>query len=360
MLDKQRVVVAMSGGVDSSAAAALLVEAGHDVTGMMLRLWSPPGADAENRCCTPDDVALARRVAGQLGIPFYVLDAREAFYREVVQAFIAGYRSGQTPNPCVACNRLIRWGFLLEQARQTGAAFLATGHYARIRRETSGNVVLLQGKDPAKDQSYVLSALTQAQLAQTWLPLGNHFKSEVRAMAKRFGLSVAEKADSQDLCFLGNKNCRDFLVHYSPDLAKPGMIVTQSGKVLGEHRGLAFYTIGQRKGLGIAAAEPLYVIEKDESDNTLVVGSEESLGRTDMAVSGLNWVSGNAPADYFRAEVKIRYKAAQAWAAVAVVDSGRLRVQFDHPQRDITPGQRAVFYQGEVVLGGGTIDKVIL
>ncbi len=360
MADRQRIVVAMSGGVDSSVAAALLVEAGHDVTGMMLRLWSPPETVTENRCCTPNDVALARRVAGQLGIPFYVLDARDIFYREVVQAFIEGYRSGQTPNPCVGCNHLIRWGFLLEQARQTGAAFLATGHYARVRRVDRGQVTLLRGKDLGKDQSYILSVLTQTQMAQTWLPLGDYKKSDVRALAKRFGLSVAEKAESQDLCFLGNQDYRDFLVRYSPDLAKPGLIVNQSGEVLGEHRGLAFYTIGQRKGLGVAASEPLYVIEKAVTDNMLIVGSAQSLGRTVMEIAGFNWISGSPPAGFFRAEVKIRYKASPAWATVTLMDSEKSRVQFDYPQRDITPGQRAVFYQDELVLGGGTIDRVFL
>ncbi|MDZ4158268.1 MAG: aminomethyltransferase beta-barrel domain-containing protein, partial [Anaerolineaceae bacterium] len=220
-------------------------------------------------------------------------------------------------------------------------------------------VELLQGRDVNKDQSYVLSALTGAQLMQTLLPLGDYLKTEVRALAKRFELPVAEKPDSQDLCFLGSEDYRDFLVRHEPCLAKPGPIVSVSGELIGEHQGLAFYTIGQRKGLGIAAAQPMYVIDKEQRHNTLIVGAKETLGRSEMTVMDPNWVSSSPPAELFRAEVKIRYKAAPAWATVTVINGAKLHVQFDRPLRDITPGQYAVFYHGERVLGGGVIHGAL-
>ncbi len=350
------VVVAMSGGVDSSVAAALLVEQGYRVIGMMLRLWSEPGMEGENRCCTPDAMALARRVAAQLGVPFYAVDVQERFHDVVVQSFIAGYGQGITPNPCILCNREIRWGFLRERALAFGADYLATGHYAQLDRADDGRIRLLRGRDPAKDQSYVLSVLGQPQLRQTLLPVGGYTTPEVRDLARRFGLPVASRADSQDLCFLAGRDYRGFLQRHAPETTRPGKIMDTSGRVVGAHQGLAFYTIGQRKGLKIASPEPLYVVKKDLRENVLVVGPGEALGQRDLLAVEMNWVAGEPPAQPFHAQVKIRYKANEAAAEVTPVPGGQARVVFENPLRDITPGQRAVFYNGEECIGGGTIQ----
>lgn len=355
--DQPFIVVAMSGGVDSSVAAALLVEEGYRVAGMMLRLWSEAGREGENRCCTPDAMAQARRVAAMLGIPFYALDVREKFREVVVQGFLDGYSSGVTPNPCILCNRSIRWGFLMEQARGVGADFMATGHYARLRTDASGKMELLKARDPLKDQSYVLSALNQEQLAHTRLPLGEFAKPEVRAMARKFGLPVAERPDSQDLCFLGQEDYRQFLSRHVPEVTQPGEIVTRAGKILGQHAGLAFYTIGQRKGLGLSSPEPLYVLGKNPATNQLVVGLEGELGQLEARLAGLNWIAGAPPPDAARVEVKIRYKANLAPADMELLPGGEVLLHFDQAVRDITPGQLAVMYQGEKVLGSGWIQK---
>lgn len=350
------VVVAMSGGVDSSVAAALLVERGYRVIGMMLRLWSEPGTEAENRCCTPDAMGLARRVAAHLEIPFYAVDIQERFHDVVVQGFIRGYTQGVTPNPCILCNQQIRWGALMDRALAFGADYFATGHYARLDG-SSGKARLLRGVDPGKDQSYVLSVLPQEKLQQTLFPIGEYPKPQVREMARRFGLPVADRADSQDLCFLANRDYRGFLSRHAPEVVRPGKIVTSAGEVIGDHQGLAFYTIGQRKGLGIASPEPLYVLRKNMQENTLVVGIEAELGQSELMAADINWISGEAPDAALRVQVKIRYKATEAWAWVTPEGDGQARVVFDQPLRDITAGQRVVFYQGDECLGGGTIQS---
>lgn len=357
MNDAPTVVVAMSGGVDSSVAAALLVEQGYRVIGMMLRLWSEHGMEENNRCCTPDAMALARRVAARLEIPFYAVDVRDQFHDVVVNLFIQGYTRGITPNPCIVCNRQIRWGILFDRARAFGADFFATGHYARVERsENGGPVRLLRGIDPAKDQSYVLSVLDQDHLRSTLFPIGEYPKAEVREIARRFGLPTASRADSQDLCFLAKQDYRGFLHRHTPEPPAPGPITDSSGRVIGEHQGLAFYTIGQRKGLGLASTEPLYVLRKDIAANTLIVGVQAELGQSIMETSDVNWIKGEPPAETFRAQVKIRYKAVEAWATVSSSSDHTARVEFDQPLRDITAGQRAVFYDGETCLGGGTIQ----
>lgn len=357
MSNSPTVVVAMSGGVDSSVAAALLVERGYNVIGMMLRLWSEPGAEGENRCCTPDSMALARRVAANLGVPFYAVDVQERFHDVVVQSFLDGYVQGVTPNPCIWCNRHIRWGILMERALAFGADYMATGHYARLETSPEGRARLLKGLDHAKDQSYVLSVIPQAQLQRTLFPIGEYAKPEVRNLARKFNLPVASKPDSQDLCFLANSDYRDFLARHAPSAVRPGPIVNSAGQVVGEHQGLAFYTIGQRKGLGIAAPEPLYVLRKDLRENRLVVGGEAELGRRELNAVEINWIADAPPPGPFRAQVKIRYKAVEAWAEVTPKGQDQARVVFDSPLRDITAGQRAVFYQGEECLGGGTIHS---
>ena len=355
--ERPLVVVAMSGGVDSSVAALLLARAGYRVVGMMLRLWSEPGTEESNRCCTPDAMAQARRVAAKLGIPFYAVDAREHFRAVVVEHFLAGYAAGETPNPCVVCNREIRWGFLYDQARALGAEFLATGHYARLRTLPDGSARLLRGLDAAKDQSYVLSVIPQEKLRHSLFPIGEMEKSAVRELARAEGLASAERPDSQDLCFLAGQDYRGFLQRQAADIQQPGPILDSQGRRLGTHVGLPAYTIGQRKGLGIAAVEPLYVTGKDAARNALLVGPAGDLGANELTAGEINWLAGYAPAGPVEGLVKIRYHAKDAPAMIEPLDAEgkRARVRFMQPLRDITPGQRVVFYQGEECLGGGTI-----
>ncbi len=348
----------MSGGVDSSVAAALLKQQGYDVTGMMLRLWSEPGKEESNRCCTPDAMAQARRVAAKLDIPFYVIDAKDVFKETVVQYFLDGYARGETPNPCLLCNRQIRWTFLLDHALALGAEFMATGHYVRRMNASreGGRIKLLRAVDHSKDQSYVLHVLTQDKLKHALFPVGDYPKPEIRAIAESFGLPTALRKDSQDLCFLAGEDYRNFLQRNGGEMLKPGEIVTTDGRSVGQHNGLANYTIGQRKGLAVASPVPLYVVTKHASSNTLVVGTLEELGFTELTAREVNWTSGETPREPFRAEVKIRYTAKEVEALVSPLEGEQASVKFDAPVRDVTAGQAAVFYQGEVMLGGGIIQ----
>lgn len=351
-----KVVVAMSGGVDSSVAAALLKQQGYDVIGMMLRLWSEPGKEDSNRCCTPDSMAMARRVAARLDIPFYVVDAKDVFRETVVQYFLDGYAAGVTPNPCLLCNRQIRWTFLLDHALALGADFMATGHYARQRTTENGQHELLKAIDPSKDQSYVLHVLNQEKLGRARFPVGEHPKPEIRNIAESLGLPVYKRPDSQDLCFLAGEDYRNFIQRNAAEMLEAGAIVTRDGEKLGQHTGLANYTIGQRKGLGLSSPVPLYVLGKDAATNTLIVGEVDQLGSQELIAEEVNWLSGQAPDKPFRAEIKIRYTAREAWAQIIPLEGGRqARVRFDAPQRDVTPGQAAVIYDGDLVLGGGII-----
>jgi len=330
------------------------VEQGYDVTGVMLRLWAEPGAIRDNLCCTPDAVGRARAVADLLGIPFGLLDVRDLFRRAVVDAFVAEYASARTPNPCIPCNREVRFGTLLRWARERGIDYVATGHYARVRR-VGDRYQLLRGRDPAKDQSYVLHILTQEQLAHVLFPLGDLTKEEVRKIARRKGLPVAEQPESQDICFLADGDYRRFLAEVVPDAIRPGPILDTSGRVLGEHRGLVNYTVGQRKGIGVAAREPLYVIALDPERNALIVGTAEELGWTGCVAEGMHYISGEVPPGPFAATAKIRYRHREVEVEATPLPGRRLRVRFARPQRDVTPGQYLVLYQGEVVLGGGVI-----
>lgn len=355
-----RVAVAMSGGVDSSVAAALLVEQGYDVFGIMLRLWSEPGeinGRRDNRCCTRDQMLDAHLVARKLGIPFAVIEAQDVFKAQVVDRFIEGYSEGITPNPCLACNRHIRFTHLLNEALSRGATHLATGHYARITEGEYGTFQLRQGVDLSKDQSYVLSVLTQQQLAHAMFPLGSYTKTHVREMAAKYGLPVASKGESQDLCFVADGDYRRFLQQTSPTALTPGPITLRSGEKIGEHSGLPNYTIGQRKGLGIAWPEPLYVLGKDPAANTLVVGTRAELGRDYLRASEVNWIEGLPPDGEIRAEVKTRYKAAKAPGRILPVSETVVDIWLDDPVLDITPGQGAIFYDGDRVLGGGIITR---
>lgn len=352
-----KVVVAMSGGVDSSVAAAILKQQGYEVVGMMLRLWSESGKEDSNRCCTPDAMALARRVAAKLEIPFYVIDAKQIFKETVVRYFIDGYARGETPNPCLVCNRQIRWKYLLDHALALGASYMATGHYARLTDSEKGGKRLLRGVDKSKDQSYVLHVLDQGQLSKALFPIGDYPKPEIRRMAESFGLPTASRKDSQDLCFLAGDDYRRFLQRNTEELFSQGEIVSTSGEVVGKHTGLANYTIGQRKGLGVSSSIPLYVIRKDKATNTLIVAEQGQLGTRDLIAHDVTWVSGEAIEGSFCAEVKTRYTAKESPALVTPVNHGReVQVHFDTPLRDITAGQAAVFYQGEDVIGGGIIE----
>lgn len=354
-----RVVVAMSGGVDSSVAAALLVEQGYDVVGVMMRLWAEPGGAGEstNRCCSLESVNDARSVADRLGIPFYVINVERPFRENIVEFFIDEYAAGRTPNPCLVCNRKIRFGYLLNYARSLSARWLATGHYARVHQDPRGGYQLLRGVDRAKDQSYVLSVLGQADLAQALFPVGEYDKPAVRALAANRGLPTASRAESQDLCFITDGDYRRFLAEWKPEAVRTGPILDRAGRQLGEHRGLPFYTVGQRSGLGIAGAEPLYVLALDPRRNALVVGTAAELGRDRFATGRVNWVAGEPSADSFEAEVQIRYHARPVSARIQVLEDGTASVQMAQPARGVTPGQAAVFYDGDLCLGGGLIVK---
>jgi tRNA-specific 2-thiouridylase len=346
----------MSGGVDSSVAAILLKQQGYEVVGMMLRLWSEPGREDSNRCCTPDSMAVAKRVAAKLDIPFYVIDAKEIFRNTVVNYFLDGYASGGTPNPCLMCNRHIRWEFLLDHAMALGADHMATGHYVRIEKSNEGKYQLLRSVDPLKDQSYVLHVLSQDKLARALFPVGDYPKPEIRKIAAEYNLPAATRHDSQDLCFLAGEDYRDFLKRNSPEMLVPGDIVNTSSQVLGQHTGLPNYTIGQRKGLGVSSPVPLFVISKDVVKNTLLVGGAEELGTRELIADKVNWTSGEKFLSPFRTQVKCRYTGNQAPAEVFPQEDGeKVHIVFDTHQRDITPGQAAVFYNEDVVLGGGII-----
>ena len=347
------VAIAMSGGVDSSVAAALLVEQGFDVFGLMLRLWSA-GSETSNRCCSPEDVSLARQVASQLNIPFHTLDVKDTFKKEVVDPFVDGYAQGRTPNPCMRCNRIIRWGFLLESALAMGASHLATGHYAQIHHE-GDRCRLFRAKDKNKDQTYVLSVLQQHQLVRTIFPLGDISKNKVREQAAKLNLPIADRAESQDLCFVGDQDYRAFLAEQGIQLSPPGPILDEKGEILGQHTGLANYTIGQRKGIGVSKSFPLYVINKNMQDNVLVVGPKDRLGRTSFNIGQANWISGSPPESSSLIFVRVRYKAEEVGATIRASDRVYAEIQLMKPLPDITPGQYAVFYDGEECLGGGII-----
>ena len=352
-----RVVVAMSGGVDSSVAALLLHRAGWDVVGVTLKLYSLDEAElpADHQgCCTLDDVEDARAVCRRLGIPHYVLNMEREFHEQVMDYFVSEYRRGRTPHPCVACNDKIKFSQLMARADALGARYVATGHYARVE-QGPGGAVLRKGVDHAKDQSYVLFGMTQAQLARTLLPVGGYRKEEIRQLALDAGLITADKPDSQDICFIPLGDYREFLRQRSPGI--PGEIVELDGSVVGEHPGIEYFTVGQRRGLGLthAAGEPRYVVRLEADSNRVVVGPESALYAREARVSGVNYVSGQPPADGAPVSVKIRYKSYEAPATLHPRPGGAL-VRFREPQRAVTPGQAAVFYDGDTLLGGGAIE----
>ena len=345
----------MSGGVDSSVAAALLVEAGHDVIGVTLKQWEDEDGNLPTAgCCTVGDAEDARRVAAQLDIPYYVLDYVDEFRRAVVEPFGRQYLVGRTPNPCVECNRKVRFNALLERTAELGCEALATGHYARVGWHPTG-YQLRRGVDHKKDQSYVLYMLTQLQLARLRLPVGELTKPEVRAHARRLGLRTAHKPDSQEICFVGNGNYRDFLRQHFPETNSPGLVVDIEGNELGKHGGTAGFTIGQRRGLGVAVQEKKYVIDINSESRTVVLGDMGDLLAGGCVVHDVTFVAGRAPASA-EIEVKVRYRSEPVSARLRPGE-GAWEIRFAEPQSAIAPGQAAVFYQGEVVVGGGTIER---
>jgi tRNA-uridine 2-sulfurtransferase len=361
------IAVAMSGGVDSSTVAALLARQGRSVVGLTMQLWNQrrmpelaPEGGTTGRCCSLDDVYDARRVAEQVGIPYYVINFEEQFEERVVAPFVHEYLAGRTPIPCTLCNNYIKFDRFLEMADAVGAHHIATGHYARVR-ECDGRYQLLRAVDPSKDQTYFLFGLTQQQLARTLFPLGEMTKAEVRALARSFDLAVAAKGDSQEICFVPNGDYAGFLTAWLRERGErvppsSGPIVNIDGRTLGAHAGVHHFTVGQRRGLGIAAGEPLYVIRTDPQSQQVVVGGQQELLRSQLVAGEVNWISIPAPSEPVRAQVKIRNKHAGAAAWIEASSSGRVEVRFDEPQRAITPGQAAVFYQEDLVLGGGWIE----
>jgi tRNA-uridine 2-sulfurtransferase len=353
-----RVIVGMSGGVDSSVTAALLKQAGHDVIGVTLNVWpdSLPEQQREDACCALGAVEDARRVADRLDIPYYVLNFREVFEEQVIKDFVRTYASGRTPNPCIRCNQFIKFDALLVKARQLGAEYVATGHYARIEHGSPNR--LRKALDLTKDQSYVLYVMTQPRLASALMPLGEvASKSDTRRLASELGLPVANKPESQDICFVPFKRYGEFIELYAPEVLQPGPIVDQQGHQLGEHRGVALHTVGQRRGLGLATGQPLFVTDLVPESNTVVVGPPEALLSRTCWLEEVNWIDGEAPTEPRSAMARARYRAAEVPCSVVAEPNSLLLVTFDEPQRAITPGQAVVLYEGEYVLGGGTITR---
>jgi tRNA-specific 2-thiouridylase len=352
MAEVKRALVAMSGGVDSSVAAALLREAGYDLVGVTLHLWDAQGDQQVGRCCAPEDRDDARRTCEHLGIPHYVLDERDAFRRHVVDPFIADYQAGRTPIPCVNCNRTVKLTYLVDVAERFGASHIATGHYARVRRTEDGRLRLLRGRDLDKDQSYFLFGLPQSTLERLLFPLGELTKSQAREVGRRLGVPNADKPESQELCFVPDGRIGDFIEQQGA-IPQPGSMVDEDGTVVGRHRGIANFTRGQRRGLGLGGGGTRYVLRIVPDTAEVVVGKQSGLYDRHLTATDAHWI-GERPAAPFEGEVRIRYRHGGAPAHVTAHDGG-FEVEFQEPQRAITPGQAAVVYRGDEVIGGGFI-----
>ena len=360
-----RIVVAMSGGVDSSVAAALLAEQGHDVVGLSMQLYDQrDGQTGFGSCCSIDDLHDARRVASVLDIPHFIVNFERPFKDHVIANFVSEYLSGRTPIPCAHCNSDLKFAALLDRARGLGAEMVATGHYARVERDAAGTHVLRRGLDAGKDQSYFLFSLTQEQLGHALFPVGGWCKEDVRGYARARKLPVADKADSQEICFVPDGDYARFIdAHAENPVQAParatsdGVIVDRAGAVVGRHSGVHHFTVGQRKGLGLATGVPLYVLKLRPAENAVVVGPREALEETTLTASSVNWIAGTPPSEALRVQVQIRHRHRPADARVQALDAGRAEVEFDAPQTAITPGQAVVFYEQDRVIGGGWIEN---
>jgi tRNA-uridine 2-sulfurtransferase len=370
-MKKTRVVCGMSGGVDSSATAALLLEQGYDVVGITLKLWPQDCVSrAEDKCCGPQAVTDARSVCHKLGIPYYLIDEAPQFQAKVIQYFASEYKAGRTPNPCVMCNQNLKFGRLIDRADQLGAQFIATGHFARVEFSPlpasghppsvgrgEGRYLLKRGRDLKKDQSYFLFSLRQDQLARAIFPLGEKTKSDTRAVARQCNLKTADKEESMEICFVPDNDYGGFLQSANLVQKHRGPIVDLRGQVIGHHDGIEFYTIGQRKGLGLSSPQPLYVVELDAANNRVVVGDDSALDRDEFTVDRCNWIAFDEPPASIEVTAKIRYNHPGTLATVITQPDGRAKVKLRTPQRAITPGQAAVFYQDDLVIGGGWIVR---
>ena len=351
-----KALISMSGGVDSSLAAKLMKDKGFDCIGCTMKLYhnEDAGIESSRTCCSLDDVEDARSVAYKLGMPFYVFNFTDAFRDTVIRKFIESYENGITPNPCIDCNRYMKFDKLYERAKTLGCDYIVTGHYARIEEE-NGKFVLKKALDETKDQSYVLYSMTQDQLVHTMFPIGSMQKTEVRAIAEESGFVNADKPDSQDICFVPNGDYASVIELQTGKESAEGNFVDKQGNNLGRHKGVIHYTIGQRKGLGVSSTEPLYVCNICPKDGNVVLGSNDDLFSREADVSDFNWISGEVPGSEFRCKAKIRYRQPEQWVTVIPTGADTVHIVFDEPQRAITPGQAAVFYDGDTVLGGGTI-----
>lgn len=357
-MNNKTVVVGMSGGVDSSVAAMLLKKQGYNVIGITMQIWQDSAAPHEGGCCGITAVDDARRVANQIGIPYYVLDFQEEFRKSVIDYFTAEYLAGRTPNPCIACNRYVKWEALLRRSLEIGADYIATGHYARIETLDNGRYAIRNSVTAAKDQTYALYNLTQKQLSRTLFPIGDYSKDEIRAMAEEAGLMVAHKPDSQDICFVPDDDYAGFISKEAPGkVPPPGNFVDKEGKILGKHKGITHYTIGQRRGLEIAAGHRVFVTDIRPDTNEVVIGENEDIFTTEVVCNNVNFMSieGLNPGERLKVKAKIRYNHGGEFGEIEAIGEDRVICRFDKPVRAATPGQAMVFYDGEYVLGGGTI-----